>query len=173
MQGTVSQKEGEYLKNVDSVSNFVTMSIRYREKRNYTDVNLILNKFSGDDRSHVILLASLFNASQIEFRIDLVEDEEKDGPGYHFRTLIGTTLPEKDLAKIITSRIRKRRSGLSGTRAKVWYVKEGEMRWYVIDTTGQTIKKKDSLMDTSWIFIGSSHQYYANRSHYSFDLDLG
>jgi len=166
-------KEGEYLKNVDTLANFATMSIRYREKRNYTDVNTILNKFSGDDRAHVILLASMFNASDIDFRVDLVEDDGTDGPGYHFRTMIGTTLPEEDLEKIITNRIRKRRSGLSGTKAKVWYVQEGEIRWYIVDTTGQTIKKRDSLVDTSWIFIGSSHAYYANRSHYSFELDLG
>jgi hypothetical protein len=149
------------------------MNIRYREKRNYTDVNLILNKFSGDDRAHVIILSSLFNASDIEFRIDVVEDETKNGPGYHLRTLVGTTLPEEELEKIIIKRIRKRRSGLSGTWAKVYYVQGEEMRWYVIDTTGQTIKKKDSLTDTSWIYIGASHPYYANRSHYSFELDLG
>jgi hypothetical protein len=87
--------------------------------------------------------------------------------------MIGTTLPEEDLEKIITSRIRRRRSGLSGTKAKVWYVEEGEIRWYIVDTTGQTIKRRDSLVDTSWIYIGSSHAYYANRSHYSFELDLG
>jgi hypothetical protein len=166
-------KEGEYLKNVDSLANFATMNIRYREKRNYTDVNTILNKFSGDDRAHVIVLASLFNASDIDFRVDLVEDGGKDGPGYHFRTMIGTTLPEEDLEKIITRRIRKRRSGLSGTKAEVWFVQEGEIRWYLVDTTGQTIKRRDSLVDTSWIFIGSSHPYYANRSHYSFELGLG
>lgn len=166
-------KEGEYLRNIDSLSNFVTMNIRYKERRNLTNVSDILSKLSGDDRAHVILLASLFNGSKIDFRIDVVEEETRNGRGYHFRTLVGTTLPEEKVREMVIKRIRKKRFGISGTKAKVWYVQGEDIRWYLIDTTGQTMKKKDAMVDTSWIFIGASHQYYANRSHYSFELPLG
>ena len=132
----------------------------------------IIRTFSGDDRSHAIFLASLFSESQIDFRIDVVEEKTKSGRGYHYRMLVRTTKSEEEVRKIVVKRIRKRRSGMFGTKAKVWYIQDGEFRWYVIDTTGQTIKQKEAFADISWIFIGASHNYYANRSHYSFDISL-
>jgi hypothetical protein len=168
-----TKEEDPNLKRVDTLTNYVTANIRYKESREYTDTSEILRRFSGDDRSHVILLASLFNESRVEFRIDLVEEKTKDGNGFHYRLLVAVDMPEEEVRKTIVKRIRKKRSGLTGTKAKVWYVQDGGVRWYVIDTTGQTIKRKDALVDTSWIFIGASDRYYANRSHYSFDLRLG
>ncbi len=166
-------KEGEYLRNIDVLANYVTANIRYKEKRDYTDLDTILSKFSGDDRAQVMLLASLFNGSSIDFRIDLVEEETKKGRGYHFRMLVGVTLPEEEVKSRVVKRIRNKRSGLMGTRAKVWYIQDEDRRWYVIDTTGQTKKKTGAFVDTSWIYIGSSHQYYTNRSHISLELPLG
>ncbi len=165
-------KEGEYLKNIDNLANFVTSNIKYREKRNYTELDKILGKYSGDDRAHVILLASLFNGSDIDFRVDLVEDDDDDGRGYRFRTLVGSTLPEEEVRKIVIKRIKRRGVGLARTEAKVWYVQGEEIRWYVIDTTGFTKTRKNSMTDTSWIYIGASPDYYANRSHLSFGLSL-
>jgi hypothetical protein len=165
--------EGEHLRSVDALANFVAANMRYRENRDYVDLDLMISKLSGDDRAQVILLASLFNGSNIRFMIDLVEEEGKDGRGYHYRCLVGTTLPEEKVRQIVIKRIRKKRSGLSGTRAKVWFVQDEEMRWYIIDPTGKDKKKRDSFVDTSWIHVGESEEYYGNRSHYSFELDLG
>jgi len=165
-------KNKNYLERIDVLSNFVTASIRYRESRNYTNVTDVLSKYSGDDRSHVILLASMFNASGIRFRIDVVEDASKGGRGFHYRILVLLASPEEEVRRIVINRIRKERSGLSGVKAKVWYVKEGEFRWYVIDTTGQTMKRRNSMVDTSWIYLGASHEYYDDRSHYNFTLPL-
>jgi hypothetical protein len=165
-------KEGEYLKNIDNLINFVTSNVKYREKRNYTELEQILGKYSGDDRAHVILLASLFNGSGIDFRVDLVEDEDEDGRGYRFRTLVGITLPEEEVEKMVIRRIKRRGVGLAKTEAKVWYVRGDEICWYVIDTTGFTKTRKSSMTDTSWVYIGASPDYYANRSHISFGLPL-
>lgn len=166
-------KNKDYLERIDVLSNYVTASIRYKENRNYTNVTDVLSKYSGDDRSHVILLASMLNASGIRFRIDVVEDASKGGRGFHYRILVLVASPEEDVRRIVINRIRKERSGLTGVKAKVWYVKEGELRWYVIDTTGQTMKRKNSMVDTSWIYLGASDQYYDDRSHYNFTLPLG
>jgi hypothetical protein len=165
-------KEGEYLKNIDNLINFVTSNVKYREKRNYTELEQILGKYSGDDRAHVILLASLFNGSGIDFRVDLVEDEDEDGRGYRFRTLVGITLPEEEVEKMVIRRIKRIGVGLAKTEAKVWYVRGDEICWYVIDTTGFTKTRKSSMTDTSWVYIGASPDYYANRSHISFGLPL-
>jgi len=166
-------KEGEpYLKKVDSLVNYVAQNIRYKRTKNFTDMTDILRTFSGDDRAHVILLAALFNESNVDFRVDLVEDPSKKGRGYHYRVLVRTSLPEEDVRKIVVARIRKKRSGLTGTKAKVWYIPDGEFRWYVIDTTGEIIKQREALANMAWVYIGESHDYYANRSHYSFDLPL-
>lgn len=165
-------KNKDYLERIDILSNYVTASVRYRDSRNYTNVTDVLSKYSGDDRSHVILLASMFNASGIQFRIDLVEDSSKGSRGFHYRMLVLVTTGEEEVRRIVIDRIRKKRSGLTGVKAKVWYIKEGEFRWYVIDTTGQAMKRKNSMVDTSWIFLGSSHSYYEDRSHYNFSLPL-
>jgi len=165
-------KNKDYLERIDILSNFVTASIRYKSSRNYTNVTDVLSKYSGDDRSHVIVLASMFNSSGIQFRIDLVEDSSKGSRGFHYRMLVLVTTSEDEVRKIVINRIRKKRSGLGGVKAKVWYVKEGEFRWYVVDTTGQTMKRRNSMVDTSWIFLGSSHEYYDERSHYNFTLPL-
>ncbi len=165
-------KQGEYLSNIDALANYVTRNIRYKKSKDFIEMTDIIRTFSGDDRSHAIFLASLFSESQIDFRIDVVEEKTKSGRGYHYRILVRTTKSEEEVRKIVVKRIRKRRSGMFGTKAKVWYIQDGEFRWYVIDTTGQTIKQKEAFADISWIFIGASHNYYANRSHYSFDISL-
>ncbi len=162
----------DYLRKIDVLANYVAASIAYREKRTYVNITDIMYRFSGDDRSHVILLASLFNQSGVDFRLDIVEDGTKGSRGYHYRMLVLVTSSEEEVRKNIVNRIRKRRSGMGATKVKVWYVKDGDFRWYVIDTTGETKKRKSGLADTSWTHIGSSHPYYANRSHYSFSLPL-
>jgi len=163
-------KNKGYLERVDLLANLVAANVRYKYSRNYTNLTDVLTRYSGDDRSHAILLAAMFNASGIRFKVDLVEDDSKGSRGFHYRMLVLVTSGEEEVRKIVISRIRKRRSGLGGVKAKVWYVRDGDFRWYVIDTTGQTMKRKSSMVDTSWIFIGSSHDYYDHRSHYSFDL---
>ncbi len=160
-----------YLERIDSLSAFVTNNIKYKESNNFTDVEKIMSKFSGNDLSHVILLASIFNEAKVDFKIDIVESEEEER-GFHYRILVGTTKSEEELRDIIVNRIKKTRLGLTGTKEKAWYVKGNEYRWYLLDTTSTSIKGSEALMEATHVFIGSSHPYYANRSHYSFDLGV-
>ncbi len=165
-------KKASYLEKIDKLANFVASNIRYKKKRQYTNVTQILYRFSGDDRAHAILLAALFNQSRIPFKIDLVEDGAK-GRGYHYRLLVPINASEEEVLKVVMRRIKKRRLGLTGIRAGIYFVQEGGTRWYVIDTTSQSMKAKGVMQDTSWTYIGGSHRYYDDRSHYSFELERG
>jgi hypothetical protein len=164
--------EDPYLKRVDALSNYVATNIKYKESKNFTDVQDVIRTFSGDDRAQVILLASMFNESNIDFKIDIVEDGREDGRGYHFRMLVQTTRSEDEVRKIITRRVKKSRMGLTGTKEKVWYVQDGESRWYVLDTTFGHMDQGESLIGAPWTFIGASDPYYANRSHYSLSVPI-
>ena len=163
-------KKGTYIEKIDKLTNFVAANIRYRKKRHYTNVTEILYRFSGDDMSHAILLAALFNQSHIPFKVDLVEDGSK-GRGYHYRLLVPINTSEDEILKIVTRRIKKRRLGLTGIKAGIYYVRDGQKRWYVIDTTSWSAKTKSAMQETSWTYVGGSHPYYDNRSHYSFELE--